>query len=209
MNKLTNISTAALLAIFLTACDKPAEKATATTPAAQETQQATATQVEAKVEDTGAADYKTFREWQEKQERAIDDALKVAMDKLGDKAKDQKVVEQTINQTLAAQIGAIKKNAETLQLKDPQVNALKVKSLEVLELGSKMMMESEKMAKKPTEEAHKAFGELQAQLQKLAKEGQAIEAELVEKYEPKPVAQPAPVQGETIPKATEEAKPAQ
>lgn len=211
MTKFVKISTAALLVIFLTACDKPADKTSAGT--AQETQQAVAT-AKAKAEDIGAVDYKTFREWQQKQEVAIDDAIKAAMEKLGDKVKDPKVVEQTINQTLAVQMEIIKKDAETLTLKDPQVNALKTKSLEVLELGSKMMIEGEKISKNPTEEAHKAFSELQAQLQKLAQEGQMIEAELVEKYEPKPTAtqpvpaQAAPTQGKAAVK-TENAKPAQ
>lgn len=205
MKKFTALSTAALLAIFLTACDKPASQtaetatpaketaaATASTPAAKE---AAATPAPAKEAapapkaDTGEQDYKTFRQWKAEQERAINTASEEAMKKLGEQA-DPKVMQETLNKVLMEQIQAVKASAEKLDIQDEKVKALKDKTLEVLALGLKMMEATETVAKNPTEESHKVLGELQTQLNKLADEGLALEAELTQKYEPAP-AQPA------------------
>ena len=199
MKKFTALSTAALLVIFLTACDKPASKttetatpaketaaATASTPAAKE---AAATPAPAPKADTGEQDYKTFRQWKAEQELAINTASEEAMKKLGEQA-DPKVMQEILNKVLMEQIQAVKASAEKLDIQDEKVKALKDKTLEVLALGLKMMEATETVAKNPTEESHKVLGELQTQLNKLANEGLALEAELTQKYEPAP-AQPA------------------
>ena len=193
MKKFTALSTAALLAIFLTACDKPASKttepatpakesATTSTPAAKQA-------APAPKADTGEQDYKTFRQWKAEQELAINTASEEAMKKLGEQA-DPKVMQETLNKVLMEQIQAVKASAEKLDIQDEKVKALKDKTLEVLALGLKMMEATETVAKNPTEESHKTLGELQTQLNKLADEGLALEAELTQKYEPAP-AQPA------------------
>lgn len=179
MTKFTKIGAVALLSVFLTACDKVADKS------AQDAK----TEV-AKV-DTGAQDYKTFREWQQAQERSINDAIKNEMEKLGDKAKDPKITQEAMSKALLAQLEIIKQSATSLNINDEQVKALKEKSLEALSLGAQMMAEVEKMAQNPTPEAHKAFGELQAKLDKIANEGKAIESELMKKYAPAPAQLPA------------------
>lgn len=191
MTKLTKLSAIALLSAFLTACEKPAE---ANLPAKTEI---VAAQVENKVEeakakvedkaaevvDTGAEDYKAFREWQKTQEQSIENAIATAVEKLGDKAKDEKLLRSAMNQALATQAELIKQSAEALQFNDAQVKLLKDKSLEALTLGVQLMAEGEKVAQQPTEDAHKIFSEFQAKLDKVAQEGKAVEAELMKKYE--------------------------
>ena len=192
MKKFTALSTAALLAIFLTACDKPASKTTETATPAKETAAASTPAKEAAPApkaDRGEQDYKTFRQWKAEQERAINSASEEAMKKLGEQA-DPKVMQETLNKVLMEQIQAVKASAEKLDIQDEKVKALKDKTLEVLALGLKMMEATETVAKNPTEESHKALGELQTQLNKLADEGLALESELTQKYEPAP-AQPA------------------
>ena len=210
MKKFTALSTAALLAIFLTACDKPVSKTAETATPAKETAAASTPAKEAATPapakeaatpapakeaapapkaDTGEQDYKTFRQWKAEQERAINTASEEAMKKLGEQA-DPKVMQETLNKVLMEQILAVKASAEKLDIQDEKVKALKDKTLEVLALGLKMMEATETVAKNPTEESHKVLGELQTQLNKLADEGLALEAELSQKYEPAP-AQPA------------------
>ena len=185
MKKFTALSTAALLAIFLTACDKPASKTTETATPAKETATAStpvakeaATPAPAKEAapapkaDRGEQDYKTFRQWKAEQERAINSASEEAMKKLGEQA-DPKVMQETLNKVLMEQIQAVKASAEKLDIQDEKVKALKDKTLEVLALGLKMMEATETVAKNPTEESHKVLGELQTQLNKLADEGLA------------------------------------
>ena len=202
MKKFTALSTAALLAIFLTACDKPASQTTESTAPAKETAAASTQAKEAATTptpakeaapapkaDTGEQDYKTFRQWKAEQELAINSASEEAMKKLGEQA-DPKVMQETLNKVLIEQIQAVKASAEKLDIQDEKVKALKDKTLEVLALGLKMIEATETVAKNPTEESHKVLGELQTQLNKLANEGLALEAELTQKYEPAP-AQPA------------------
>ena len=219
MKKFTALTTAALLAIFLTACYKPASQTTETVAPAKETAAASTQAKEATTSapakeaapapkaDTGEQDYKTFRQWKAEQERAINAASEEAMKKLGEQA-DPKVMQETLNKVLMEQIEAVKASAEKLDIQDEKVKALKEKTLEVLALGLKMMEATETVAKNPTEESHKALGELQTQLNKLADEGLALEAELTQKYEPAP-AQPAEQPAAQAPSAPAEAPKAQ
>ncbi len=200
MTKLTKIGAVALLSIFLTACDKAADKPAQNVKTEQK--------AEAVKVDTGAQDYKAFREWQHAQERSINDAIKNEMEKLGDKAKDPKVAQEAMSKALLAQIEVIKQSATSLNITDDQVKALKEKSLEALSLGAQMMVEAEKVAQNPTPEAHKSFGDLQAKLDKIAHEGKAIEAELVKKYEPAPQPKPEQLPAQN-PEMKPEPKPAQ
>ncbi len=200
MTKLTKIGAVALLSIFLTACDKAADKPAQNVKTEQK--------AEAVKVDTGAQDYKAFREWQHAQERSINDAIKNEMEKLGDKAKDPKVAQEAMSKALLAQIEVIKQSVTSLNITDEQVKALKEKSLEALSLGAQMMVEAEKVAQNPTPEAHKAFGDLQAKLDKIAHEGKAIEAELVKKYEPAPQPKPEQLPAQN-PEMKLEPKPAQ
>lgn len=185
MNTLSKISLSALFAIFLTACEKPN-----TQSAEQKPEQVQASEVkkeEVKPGDTGAEDYKTFSEWQDAQEKALNDAIQTATDSLTDKQKiDPAVMQETVNKTLLTQLDSIKASAEALNIQNSEVQALKNKTLEVLTLGTQMIIEGANMEKNPTPEAHKAFGELQTKLNQLAEEGQKLENELKAKYAPAP-----------------------
>ncbi|TLU75682.1 lipoprotein Hlp [Mannheimia varigena] len=191
MNTFSKISLSALLTVFLTACEKPAPQTTE--QKSEQVQIAEVKKEEAKPVDTGARDYKTFREWQDAQEKALNDTIQSAADSLTDKQKaDSALMQETVNKALLTQLDSIKASAETLNIQDSEVKALKEKTLEVLSLGTQMIVEGANMEKNPTPEAHKAFGELQAKLNQLAEEGQKLENVLKDKYAPEPA--PAPQQ---------------
>lgn len=201
MTKLKTLSAIALLSALLTACDKPVETTSNvanTAPAAQtgmkpetapsnhEKTEVSAEEKTTELVDSGAEDYKKFREWQKTQEQGIENAITAEVEKLGDKAKDEKLLRDVMNRALLAQADTIKQSADTLQITDEKVKQLKEKSLEALALGIQLMAEGEKVAQQPTEESHKIFSELQAKLDQVAKEGKALEAELIKKYEAAP-----------------------
>ena len=198
MTKLKTFSAIALLSALLTACDKPVETTSNvanTAPAAQtgmkpetapsnhEKTEVSAEEKTTELVDTGAEDYKKFREWQKTQEQGIENAITTEVEKLGDKAKDEKLLRDAMNKALLAQADVIKQSADTLQIADEKVKQLKEKSLEALSLGIQLMTEGEKVVHQPTEESHKIFSELQAKLDQVAKEGKTLEEELIKKYE--------------------------
>ena len=198
MTKLKTLSAIALLSALLTACDKPVETTSNvanTAPAAQtgmkpetapsnhEKTEVSAEEKTTELVDTGAEDYKKFREWQKTQEQGIENAITSEVEKLGDKAKDEKLLRDAMNKALLAQADVIKQSADTLQIADEKVKQLKEKSLEALSLGIQLMTEGEKVVHQPTEESHKIFSELQAKLDQVAKEGKILEEELIKKYE--------------------------
>lgn len=195
MSKLTKLSAAALLALCLTACDKPASKApeAAQTQAAAPAQQA---QAEAPKEAVNTeADFKKFQEWQHAQEQELQAVMAKAVSGLDGKAqKDQAQVQTAINKAILDQVEKIKQTAATLDLKDAQVNTLKEKALQAIDIGAKMMIEGEKAVKAPSEETNKVLADLQAQLAQVAQEGQKIESELAAKYAPAPAPVPDPAQ---------------
>mgnify|MGYP001738330162 FL=1 len=149
----------------------------------QEKTEVKAEEKSAEVVDAGVEDYKKFREWQKAQEQGIENAITTEVEKLGDKAKDEKLLRDAMNKALLAQADVIKQSADTLQIADEKVKQLKEKSLEALSLGIQLMTEGEKVVHQPTEESHKIFSELQAKLDQVAKEGKTLEEELIKKYE--------------------------
>lgn len=198
MTKLKTLSAIALLSVLLTACDQPTEttaNVANTAPAVQtkmeqetllsnqEKTEVKAEEKSAEVVDAGVEDYKKFREWQKAQEQGIENAITTEVEKLGDKAKDEKLLRDTMNRALLSQANVIKQSADTLQIADEKVKQLKEKSLEALSLGIQLMTEGEKVVHQPTEESHKIFSELQAKLDQVAKEGKTLEEELIKKYE--------------------------
>lgn len=190
MNTLSKISLSALFAVFLTACEKQT-----TQPSEQKPEQVQASGVKEEVKpvDTGAADYQIFRDWQYSQEKSLNDTIQTAINGLTEKQKaDPSVMQETINKTLLTQLDSIKASAEELNIQNGEVKALKDKTLEVLTLGTQMIIEGANMEKNPTPEAHKAFGELQTRLNQLAEEGQKLESELKAKYAPDPQPEIAP-----------------
>ncbi|HGO5823528.1 TPA: lipoprotein Hlp [Mannheimia haemolytica] len=207
MNTLTKIGLSAIFSLFLTACDQTNNQNATQKPESNQTVEVK--KEEPKPVDTGAQDYKALREWQDAQEKALNDAIQAATDNLSDKQKaDPAVMQDTVNKTLLAQLDTIKASAETLNIQNSEVKALKDKTLEVLTLGTQMIVEGANMAKNPTPEAHKAFGELQTKLNQLAEEGQKLEQELQAKYAPTPTPTPTPVPAPATSEAQPEAAPA-
>ena len=102
MNKFTKISATALFALFLTACDKPADKAADTkTDAATQTQSAPVATEAAKADTNTdeAADYKKLVEWNKGQEQAqLQAQQKFQQDLVAAvQAKDDKKVQEAID----------------------------------------------------------------------------------------------------------------
>ena len=196
MNKFTKISATALFALFLTACDKPADKPA---PAKPETTQPSpeAKQEAAKpAEATPAqeqADYNKLLEWNASQAQAQMAAQQKLQSDLtaAVQAKDEKKIEEaikTFNKTVEDTIASLDK----LDITAPSVKSIKDQNKEVLALSSELLVDQLNLATKaPTEEQTKAYQakveKLQAAVAKLQKDG----ADLAQKFAPAAPATPA------------------
>lgn len=188
MNKLTHLILSAIFTILLSACDKPADQSLPSKTEEVSPQSEPHHSIETtKSDDTGAQDYKTLREWQNKQEEELGNAITNAINNLNKKQKsDPTMIQEAVNQTLLTQIEKIRTTAESLNIQNAEVKALQEKTIAVLILGAEMIAEGSKINKNPTPEAHKAFAELQIKLNQLAEEGQHLENSLKAKYELSP-----------------------
>jgi vacuolar-type H+-ATPase subunit I/STV1 len=201
MNKFTKISATALFALFLTACDKPADKPASakpeTTQPAPEAKQEAAQPAEAAkpAEATPAqeqADYNKLLEWNASQAQAQMAAQqKLQSDLAAVQAKDDKKIEEaikTFNKTVEDTIASLDK----LDITAPSVKSIKDQNKEVLSLSSELLVDQLNLATKaPTEEQTKAYQakveKLQAAVAKLQKDG----ADLAQKFAPAAPAAPA------------------
>ena len=195
MNKFTKISATALFALFLTACDKPADKPAPakpeTTQPAPEAKQEAAQPAEAAkpAEATPAqeqADYNKLLEWNASQAQAQMAAQQKLQSDLtaAVQAKDDKKIEEaikTFNKTVEDTIASLDK----LDITAPSVKSIKDQNKEVLALSSELLVDQLNLATKaPTEEQTKAYQakveKLQAAVAKLQKDG----ADLAQKFAP-------------------------
>jgi len=174
MNKFTKISATALFALFLTACDKPADKPapakTETTQPAPEAKQEAAKPAEATPAQE-QADYNKLLEWNASQAQAQMAAQQKLQSDLtaAVQAKDEKKIEEaikTFNKTVEDTIASLDK-------------------LDILALSSELLVDQLNLATKaPTEEQTKAYQakveKLQAAVAKLQKDG----ADLAQKFAP-------------------------
>ena len=202
MNKFTKISATALFALFLTACDKPADKPAPakpeTTQLAPEAKQETAQPAEAAkpAEATPAqeqADYNKLLEWNASQAQAQMAAQQTLQSDLtaAVQAKDNKKIEEaikTFNKTVEDTIASLDK----LEVASPSVKSIKDQNKEVLALSSELLVDQLNLATKaPTEEQTKAYQakveKLQAAVAKLQKDG----ADLAQKFATAAPAAPA------------------
>ena len=196
MNKFTKISATALFALFLTACDKPADKSAPakpeTTQPAPEAKQEAAKPVEATPAQE-QADYNKLLEWNASQAQAQMAAQQKLQSDLtaAVQAKDEKKIEEaikTFNKTVEDTIASLDK----LEVASPSVKNIKDQNKEVLALSSELLVEQLNFATKaPTEEQTKAYQakveKLQAAVAKLQKDG----ADLAQKFAPAAPAAPA------------------
>ena len=196
MNKFTKISATALFALFLTACDKPADKPAPakpeTTQPAPEAKQEAAKPAEATPAQE-QADYNKLLEWNASQAQAQMAAQQTLQSDLtaAVQAKDEKKIEEaikTFNKTVEDTIASLDK----LDVTSPSVKNIKDQNKEVLALSSELLVDQLNLATKaPTEEQTKAYQakveKLQAAVAKLQKDG----ADLAQKFAPATPAAPA------------------
>ena len=196
MNKFTKISATALFALFLTACDKPADKPAPakpeTTQPAPEAKQEAAKPAEATPAQE-QADYNKLLEWNASQAQAQMAAQQKLQSDLtaAVQAKDEKKIEEaikTFNKTVEDTIASLDK----LDITAPSVKSIKDQNKEVLSLSSELLVDQLNLATKaPTEEQTKAYQakveKLQAAVAKLQKDG----ADLAQKFAPATPAAPA------------------
>lgn len=195
MNKLTKITATALFTLFLTACDKAADK-TADAAKPETTQQAEA----AKPAETAApamtaeaqekADYEKLIAWNQEQgavqaqnQQKLQQALNAAME-----AKDENKVKAAVeefNKNVQTSIASL----DALDVKSDLISNAKNKTKEVLTLASELLVAQ---ANLKTEEDQKAYAEkamkLQGEMQSLAELGAQIEA----KFNPAPAQSATP-----------------
>lgn len=194
MNKFTKISATALFALFLTACDKPADKAAAApkaeaTPAAQQQAAAPAAQQAATVDQAALADFKKIIDWNKAQEAelaALQDKLQEAV-KSGDKAK----VEEEMK-AYSAKVDDVLKSLDGVEVKDAEVVNFKGKTKDILALSKDLMIESIKVMANPDAKAQESIQEKAKVLLNAGHELQQLQQQLHQKLMPAPAAAPAP-----------------
>ena len=196
MNKFTKISATALFALFLTACDKPADKPAPAKPETTQPAPEAKQEVAKPAEATPAqeqADYNKLLEWNASQAQAQMAAQQKLQSDLtaAVQAKDEKKIEEaikTFNKTVEDTIASLDK----LDITAPSVKSIKDQNKEVLSLSSELLVDQLNLATKaPTEEQTKAYQakveKLQAAVAKLQKDG----ADLAQKFAPTAPAAPA------------------
>ena len=196
MNKFTKISATALFALFLTACDKPADKPAPakpeTTQPAPEAKQEAAKPAEATPAQE-QADYNKLLEWNASQAQAQMAAQQKLQSDLtaAVQAKDEKKVEEaikTFNKSVEDAIASLDK----LDVTSPSVKSIKDQNKEVLALSSELLVEQLNFATKaPTEEQTKALQEKVQKLQAAVVKLQEDSAALAQKFAPAAPAAPA------------------
>ena len=203
MTKFTKISATALFALFLTACDKPADKAAEVpkaeaTPAAQtqapvaQTQAPVAQQEAAPAETAkpavqlsaeelaqGKTDLQKILDWNKAQEQAANAAQQKLQTELA--TNDPQKVETALVEFIKT-VDETVKTLDAVEVKSPLVVAFKAKTKEVLTLSSSIVADSVKVMSQPTPESQNALAE---KTQQLIQEGnvlQQLQAELQQTF---------------------------
>ncbi|ANU82346.1 lipoprotein HlpB [Aggregatibacter actinomycetemcomitans] len=185
MNKFTKISATALFALFLTACDKPADKAPDAKPEAQ-TQSASATAEAAKTDET--ADYKKLVDWNKSQEQTqLQAQQKFQQDLVAAvQAKDDKKVQEaidTFNKSVQETIASL----DALNISADSVKAVKEQTKNVLGLASNLLVEQANVSlANPTPEQQKTYMEKAEKLRDAMLELQKQSVALEQKFNPAP-----------------------
>ncbi|BFU59956.1 MULTISPECIES: lipoprotein HlpB [Rodentibacter] len=188
MNKFTKISATALFALFLTACEKPADKAAET--AKPETAQTVETAKPAmSAEEQEKADYEKLIAWnqaegamQAQNTQKLQQELNAAAE-----AKDENKVKAAIeeyNKTVQATIASL----DGVDIKSESINAAKAKTKEVLTLASQLLVDQVNVK---TEADKKAYAEKAAKLQTEMKALAQLSAQIEAKFNPAPAQTPA------------------
>ena len=203
MTKFTKISATALFALFLTACDKPANKSAEaakpaeTTSATQPTEAskpaeatpaaetpkaetaAPAAQLSAEELAQGKADFQKILDWNKAQEQIANAAQKTLQEKLA--TQDPKQIEAALTE-FAKTVEDTIKSLDAVEVKNALVKTFKEKTKEVLGLSNSIITDSVKVMSNPTAEAQEA---LKAKAQQLISQGgelQKLQAELQQTF---------------------------
>lgn len=168
MKNLTKLSLATLLALFLTACDKPN-----TAQQAQSSAQ-TATQADP------ATDFLKFIDWQKAQEAAQANIQAEIQQKLSS-VQNPKELEPVL-QNFSAKMNEMAQSLDALDIQSPEIKNLKEKAKVVLLLSSETMADTLKMIGAPSEDSQKALQEKAQKLMSLATELQQLQSDLAQKF---------------------------
>lgn len=193
MNKLTKISATALVALFLAACDKPAEKAPAAEPAkTTEAAPATAPTAEAAkpAETTVAApseaakaDFQKLVDWNASQESAMAAAQAELQQKLA--SQDPKQIQEGLS-AFNKKVEETVKSLDAIEVSDAQIKTFKEKTKSVLTLSSEVISEQVKTISTPNDQA--ALQSVQQKAQSLIEAGnelQKLNVELQQRFSAK------------------------
>ena len=191
MNKFTKISATALFALFLTACDKPADKAADTKTDSAEQTQSAPVKTEAAKADTNtdeAADYKKLVDWNKSQEQAqLQAQQKFQQDLVAAvQAKDNKKVQEaidTFNKSVQSTIASL----DALDVKADSVKSVKEQTKNVLNLASSLLVEQANVSlASPSEAQQKVYLEKAEKLKDAMLELQKQSVALEQKFNPAP-----------------------
>ncbi|QBQ64465.1 lipoprotein HlpB [Actinobacillus indolicus] len=191
MNKFTKISAAALLTVFLAACDKPAPAKPAEAPKAEAAAQAPAAPkaetpapaAEAPKADAaqaqGVEDFKKLVEWNQAQEKALASSQAELQQTLA--TQDKAKIEEGLK-AFTIKVADVLKSLDALEIKNADVLAFKAKTKETLELSNDLIAESVKVMANPTPEAQKLIQEKSQKLMESGNALQKLQAELQQKF---------------------------
>jgi lipoprotein hlpB len=189
MNKFTKFSATALLALFLTACDKPADKAP------EEKQETAQTQAASEVKVDEKGDYQKLVDWNKAQEQTqLQSQQKFQQDLVAAvQAQDEKKVKEaieTFNQSVKDTITSL----DALDVKAESIKSIKEQTKNVLSLASGLLVDQANMSftnSAQAPEQQKAYAEKAEALRNAMIELQKQSVELEQKFNPAPVAAPA------------------
>lgn len=148
MKKLTKISAAALVALFLAACDKPADKAQAT-EAPKNTEVAQQTPVIEKLTDAAKADFQKILAWNVEQQQSVEAAQAALQQKLA--TQDMQQMQEGLA-TFNSKIEEVIKSLEAVEVSDAQVKSFKEQTKGILVLSSEVLSEQVKTMANPTDQ---------------------------------------------------------
>ncbi|MEE3730764.1 Uncharacterised protein [Mannheimia haemolytica] len=194
MNKLTKISATALVALFLAACDKPAEKAPATEPTktteAAPTTTAPAAEAAKPAEtavaapsEAAKADYQKLVDWNTVQESTMATAQAELQKKLA--TQDPKQIQEGLS-AFNKKVEETVKSLDAIEVSDAQIKTFKEKTKSVLTLSSEVISEQVKTISTPNDQA--ALQAVQQKAQSLIEAGnelQKLNVELQQRFSAK------------------------
>lgn len=202
MNKFTKISATALFALFLTACDKPADKVPESKPEATQQTQVTPASAEVKTEESKPADanseeqkdYQKLVDWNKAQEQnQLQSQQKFQQDLVAAvQAQDEKKVKEaieTFNQSVKNTIMSL----DELDIKSDSIRLIKEQTKTVLDLASSLLVEQASISlNNPTQtpEQQKAYAEKAEALRNAMTELQKQSIALEQKFNPIPETAP-------------------